>query len=175
MAPTAFEQPGIGIDVGRNDHHLIDALHIHVAQAGLGLVRTLVIDVVGLLPGERSLGIQIANVERALNIVLETGARERQHVNHSGRSTDTLRADSRAGLAIDDKLIRFGIVPDSIFQGFVLIFGQTVFRALPEPRRLRHVSIAIEGRKIFGHRREFLNRHTAPLSPHFATSQFITK
>jgi hypothetical protein len=61
-----------------------------------------VIEIVGLLLGERGPGIEIAHVEGALDVVLEAGAREREDIDDARGPADALRADARAGLAVDD-------------------------------------------------------------------------
>ena len=55
LGTDGIEQPGIGVDVGRDDHHLIDPLHVHVAQSRLGLVGTGEVDIADLLLRQRGL------------------------------------------------------------------------------------------------------------------------
>ena len=55
LAPDRIQQPRIGVDVGRNDHHLIDALHVHVAQSRFRLIRTGEVDISDLILRQRRL------------------------------------------------------------------------------------------------------------------------
>ena len=68
--PDGIEQPGIGVDIRRDDHNLIDPLHVHVAQAWLRLIGAGKIDIDDLILGQRCLRVQVAHVQRALDVVL---------------------------------------------------------------------------------------------------------
>src|SRR5262249_51222846 len=140
-------------------HDLVDSLHVHVLETRLGLIRTLVVDIVGLLGGERGFWIEIAYVDRALNIVLEARSRQRKHVHHTRGAVDALRAEARIGNSVDDQLLGVRVKPDAPFERLILIVGQPLLGPIPQPGRLGDVRIAVEGRKGFGHGCKFLNRH----------------
>jgi len=102
LGADRVQQPWISIDVGRNDHHLIDTLDVHILQARLGLVGALVIKVVRLLRRHRGLAIEIAHIHSALDVVFDARSGERKHVYRAGRSVDSLRSDSGSGLTVND-------------------------------------------------------------------------
>ena len=120
-------QPRIGIDVGGNDHHLVNALDVHVAQARLGFVGAFVIHVVGLLFGEGSLGVQVAHVEGPLDVMLEARPGRGENIDDPRRPADTLGPETRTRVAIDNQLLGLGIKPHGGLESFQLVFGQPVF------------------------------------------------
>ena len=95
-------QPGIGVDVGGNNHHLVDSQDVHVAQTGLGLVGAAVIQVCRLLFREGGLGPQVAYVEGALDVVLQAGTGNGGYTKTAGGATDTLGTGAGVGFAIHD-------------------------------------------------------------------------
>ena len=55
-----------------------------------------------LLFGERRIAMEIAHVQRPLDIVLETRPREAQDIDLAGISADTLRTEARTRKSVDD-------------------------------------------------------------------------
>ena len=152
-------QPRIGIDVGRDDHDLIDALDVHVPQTRLRLIRTREVEVRDLLLRQRGLRIQIAHVQRALNVVLHARPRIGDHPHRPGNAAAPRRADADARLAVDDQLLGVVVPPDRGPERLHLVPGQELGGAFPDQRRLGDMRVAIEGREILGHRGEGLGRH----------------
>ena len=67
-------EPRIDVDLGRDDHDLIDALDIHVLKPRLWLVRAGMVEIGDLLLGQRGLGVEVAHIECALDVVLDARA-----------------------------------------------------------------------------------------------------
>ena len=95
-------QPGINIDLGRDDHDLIDALNVHVLEARLWFVGAGMVEIGHLLLSQRGLRVQIAHVEGALNIMLHPGPRIGDDPHRPGNAALTRRAEPDTGAAVDD-------------------------------------------------------------------------
>ena len=105
------DQARIGIDISGDDHDLIYTLGVHVAQAGLGLVRALMVQIVGLLLGNGGFGVEVTDVEGALDVMLETRPSQGKDIHHAGRPADPLRAETCTGMAVDNKLLGLSVKP----------------------------------------------------------------
>ena len=110
-------QPRVGIDVSGNDHHLVNALDVHIPQAGLGLIGARVVQVRHLLLGERGRGIEVAHVEGALNVMLDARPGVRDDPHGPGNPATTRGANASSCLAIDDQLLALGVPPDRGLEG----------------------------------------------------------
>src|SRR5262249_6953948 len=121
-----------------------------------------VVEIGRLLLAERGLRIDVANVEGALDVMLETRARQRENVDHARRSADPLRTNTHAGLAIDDQLAALGVEPHGLLQGLKLAPAEVVFGHVPQPGSFGDMGIAVKGRKILGHWCKLLNAHREP-------------
>ena len=162
LGPDRVLQPRIRVDVRRNYHHLVDALHVHVAQPGLGFVRALMVEIIGLFLRDRGLGMEVAHVQGALDVVLEPRPGQRQDVDDARGAADALRAQPGAGVAVDDELLGVLVEPHRSLECGQLVLRQPVRGLLPYPGRFGDVGVAVEGRKILGHGRELLGRHGGP-------------
>ena len=115
-----------------------------------------------LLLRQRGLRVQVAHVQRALNVVLDPWAGIGDDPHRAGDAALARRAQPDPGAAIDDQQAAFGIPPDRPLQCVELVAGQEILGAFPDQRRLGDMRVAIEGREILGHRRKALNRHAVP-------------
>ena len=162
--PQGVLQPGVGVDAGWYDHHLVDALHVHVPQAGAGLVGSGVGEVIRLLFGERSFRVEVADIEGALDVVFEPGTGQPHDVDGARPSLRNRGKTVHVGLSVDQQLVRFGVVPHSGFQRFQLAAGEAICGTFPDGSGLHDVRIAVEGGEIFGHWPESLHWHDGPSS-----------
>ncbi len=120
------------------------------------------VNVIRLLSSYRSRGIEITHIEGALDIMLEAGAGQRQHIYHTRRTVNALRAEAGFRVAVHHQLLAFRVKPHTILEGLEFIFGQVSFGPFPKTRRLGDMGITVEGWKFLGHRRELLNGHDIP-------------
>ena len=70
-----------------------------------------------LLLGERRLGIEVAHVEGALNVMLDARPGVGDDPHGTGNPAATRGANASASLAIDDQLLGFGVPPDRGLEG----------------------------------------------------------
>ncbi len=120
------------------------------------------IEVRGLFLGESRFGVEIADVKGPLNIVLEARSGHRGDPNRTGCAANILDTGPGAAFAIDKQLLGGAVPPTRGLERFQLVLGQMLVSPLPNRRWFGDVGIAVKGSKIFGHRREFLDRHGRP-------------
>src|SRR5581483_10494778 len=122
------------IYVGRDNHHLVDTLDIHVAQPRLGLIGAAMVEVVRLFLGQRRLRAQVAHVERPLDVVFETRTRQGDKGQETWSAPDT--KEMAAGIAVYQVLAGLGIIPVGKLERFQLGRGEKILGALPNHRWL---------------------------------------
>ena len=125
-------QPRVDIDFGRDDHDLIDSLNVHVPEARLGLVGSGMVQIGNLLLGQRCLGVQVADIEGPLDIVLDPRPGIGDDPHCAGDAALARRAEPDPGAAVNDQEPAIGIPPDSALQRVELVAGQEILRALPD-------------------------------------------
>ena len=111
-----------------------------------------------LLLRQCRLRAEITNVKRPLDVVFDTGPGQGNEREETSRTPKT--QEMAAGVAVNEILVGLGIIPISKLQRLQLIPGEVFLGALPYRGGLGHMSVAIEGRELLGHRRKFLDRHT---------------
>ena len=82
--PQGVLQPRVSVDAGGYDHHLVYTLDVHVPQPRPGFLGSGVGQVIRLLPGQRGLRVEVADVEGALNVVFEPGTGQPYDVDGPG-------------------------------------------------------------------------------------------
>src|SRR5262245_56897639 len=115
-----------------------------------------------VLLGERRLGIEVAHVEGALNVMLDARPSVGDGPHGAGNAAATRGANASASLAIDDQLLALGVPPDRGLEGLQLVPGQVLLGLLPDLGGFRHVGITVKGRKVLGHGYKRLHRHAVP-------------
>ena len=120
------------------------------------------IEVIGLLLGQRGFAAQVAHVERPLDIVLDARARQGDAGKAAGTPSDAQQV--AVGFAVDEVLLAVGVVPVGGFERLQFVPGQMILGPLPDDGGLGNMSVAVKGRIIFGHGCKLLDGHTAPRS-----------
>src|SRR5262245_21438736 len=115
-----------------------------------------------VLLGERRLGIEVAHVEGALNVMLDARPSVGDDPHGTGNATTTRGANASASLAIDDELLALGVPPDRGLESLQLVLGQVRVGLLPDLGRFCHVGITVKGRKVLSHGGKRLHRHAIP-------------
>ena len=142
-----------------DDHDLINPLCVHVDKARLRIIGAAMVEVSGLFLGERRCWIEVAYVDGALDVVLEAGPSKGEDIDDSRCAPHTLCADAGTRLSIDDQGLGFVVPPDRLLQRVELAWRKPFLCAVPDPRRLGDMGIAIEGRESLSHGGESLNGH----------------
>ena len=111
-------QPRISVYVRWDDHHLINALDVHIAQACLRLIRPGVIQICGLLLGEGGFGIEVADVERPLDVMRDSRPGHGSGPNAARSPAVRHAIDTKTRLAVDEQLLGFRFPPARRFERF---------------------------------------------------------
>ena len=142
---------------------MVYALHVHIPQSWPRLVGSGVGQVIRLLLSEGGLGIEVADIQGALDVVLQAGASQPYDVDHPGAGLRRRGEIVDVGFAVDQQLVGFGVVPHGGLQGFQFVFGEVVCGPLPDSGRLHDVGVAVESGEALGHWPESLDWQGGPL------------
>ena len=85
-----------------------------------------------LVLGQRCLGVQVADIEGPLDIVLDPGPGVSDDPHCAGDAALAWRAEPDPGSAVNDQKAAIGIPPDSALQRVEFITSQKVLGALPD-------------------------------------------
>jgi hypothetical protein len=124
-----------------------------------------VIQISRLLLGEGGFGIEVADMERSLDVMRDAGPGHGGGPNAAGNPAVRHAIDAETRLAVDEQLPGFRFPPARRFERLKLIFSKMLMSLLPYLGRFRNVGVAIEGREVLTHRRKLLDRHAVIVLP----------
>ena len=119
------------------------------------------VEIGDLLLGQRGLRVEVAHVQRALDVVLDPrpGIGDDPHRAGNAARRGEPRPTPARPLTISSRLSASHQIV--ALQRVEFVAGQKFVGALPDQRRLGDMRVAVEGGEVLGHRRETLNRHGA--------------